>query len=150
MKKNIFFLFLMFTALGVVAQPPQAATCSSTVKMLDDIHGELIITITPNIGWHIYGPDIAKGGPKPLQFDASTSTGVSLDGDFTPSSKPQSHFDETFSMDVTYWTGKVILTQKFTITDKSNAAVSGFVRYQGCNNETCSPPKKFRFNHSIN
>lgn len=140
---------MLCAVLSCAAQPPQAADCVSSVRMTGPSEGILSLTITPFTGWHIYGQDIPKGGPKPLVFDASASTGIELVGDLTPSSPPQRHFDETFSMNVTYWSKAVTFTQKFKIIDKTNAVVSGFLRFQGCNNETCSPPRKFRFSHPV-
>lgn len=149
MKKLSLIILMLCAVLTCSAQPPQAAQCTSSVKMTSATQGVLTISLTPFAGWHVYGSDLPKGGPKPLQFDASTSTGIVLDGDLTPSVKPEKHYDDAFSMDVTYWAKPVTFTQKFTVTDKSNAQVSGFLRYQGCNNETCSPPKKFRFSHPV-
>lgn len=139
----------MLVAVAANAQMQPAATCSSTVKMTSDTEGVLTITIAPSSGWHIYGRDIPKGGPKPLKFDFSDSEGVTFVGAPTESASPERHHDSSFDMDLTYWSRPVTFTQKFKVAGSNSSTIKGFVQYQGCNDETCAPPKKFKFSHTI-
>lgn len=117
--------------------------------MTSDTEGVLTITIAPASGWHIYGSDLPKGGPKPLKFDFADSEGVTFVGAPTESIAPEKHHDSSFDMDVTYWRRPVTFTQKFKVNNPTSSTIKGFVQYQGCNDETCAPPKKFKFSHTI-
>lgn len=82
-------------------------------------------------------------------FDFSESVGVELIGETAPSVSPQRSHDDTFDLDLDYWSAKVVFKQKFRVTG-SNAVIKGTVRYQGCNDETCAPPAKYKFSHAVN
>lgn len=151
MKNIVLFFAVLFSGISAIAQSPQqqAATVTSSIKMTSSTEGVLIININPSKGWHIYSAGIAKGGPRPLKFDVSQSTGIKLVEDLKFSINPEKHFDRAFNMDVSYWSSPVTLEQKFKLDDANSHIIVGYIQYQGCNDESCSPPKKYKFSHEI-
>lgn len=145
----IFIISLIFVCCGAYAQAPVAAQCNYDVKMTSKTEGVIEIKVTPSPGWHIYAFDVAKGGPRPMKLDLSASQGIELIGDVSVSKKPSIVYDKSFEMDVTYWSVPVIVSQRFKLISGDGAVVSGFLQYQGCNDETCSPPRKFKFSHIV-
>lgn len=146
---TIFAVVAMQAQMKGFNRRPAVAQCSSHVEMTGATSGKLIITVTPSKGWHIYGFDIADGGPRPMSLDLSKSAGVRFKGEATPSVKPVKVHDDMFDMDVEYWEGKVILTQKFEVEKGAAPSISGVLTYQGCNDATCSSPQKFEFTHKL-
>lgn len=111
-------------------------------KMSSAIEGEAIITAVISDGWHLYGTNIPKNGPKPTIIDLSKSTGVKFTGDLTPSVAPKNYRDEMFNMNLQCWEKKVTFRKKFKITDKANAKLTATVSFMSCNDQNCSMPSK--------
>ena len=61
---------------------------------------------------------------------------------------PLTKTDAMFNIDVNYWEGKVVFTQKFRLNPDLApvTAIACSVTYMGCNDATCLPPqtKEFR------
>ena len=70
--------------------------------------------------------------------------GVKLVGGLTSSKAAHKQHDETFDMDLSWWTGSVTLSQKFTVTAKEYK-IEGSIRYMACDDENCTPPKSESF-----
>lgn len=136
---------------GMAAQSSQTTfNWTSNVKMTSATQGEIILKVTIADGWHLYGMNLPKGGPKPTAFDFSASKGIKLVGGVTASSKPISKMDKMFNLNLSYWVGNVTFRQKFKVTNAADAFVDGKVSYMGCNDKTCSPPKTFKFSKKVN
>lgn len=151
MRRVLATLFTVTLCMTVSAQLPKltgtksapgAAFHASRVEMTGKNTGKVIVTITPSKGWHVYGLEIAEGGPKPMVIDLGNSTGVKFKGKWSPSVAPVKCHDDMFGMDVTYWDSKVDLIREFEVTDPAVAKISGTVTYQGCNGNTCNPPER--------
>ena len=69
---------------------------------------------------------------------------MKLVGGLTPSKAAHKQHDETFDMDLSWWTGSVTLSQKFTVTAKEYK-IEGSIRYMACDDENCTPPKSESF-----
>ncbi len=152
MKKILTLIIAVIGLLGftVAAQGSgNPFSWRANVKMLNANEGEVILKVSIASGWHLYGTDLPKGGPKPTVFDLSKSKGVKFIGKMATSSKPETKMDEMFNLKLTYWTGTVTFRQRFKVTDRANARVEGTVGYMGCNDYTCSPPKTFNFSKPV-
>ncbi|MCM1292823.1 MAG: protein-disulfide reductase DsbD N-terminal domain-containing protein [Bacteroides sp.] len=119
------------------------------VKMLNSTEGEVIITATIAEGWHLYGTSLPKNGPRPTVFDFSASKGVKFTGALTQSSEPEVYHDKMFDLKLSCWTGKVTFRRRFKVTDAETAAIAGSISFMSCNNSTCNPPSKEKFNKKI-
>ena len=54
-----------------------------------------------------------------------------------------------FALKLAWWENDVVLTQKLKISDGKTHDVSGVIRFQGCNEETCISPQKLPFNVTV-
>ena len=115
----------------------------STIKMTDATNGVVTFTATVDAGWHVYGTQLPSGGPEPTSVQWNNQ-GVKLVGGLTPSKAAHKQHDETFDMDLSWWTGSVTLSQKFTVTAKEYK-IEGSIRYMACDDENCTPPKSESF-----
>lgn len=147
MRKLILSMLAVLAYFPVMSQAPVAARWSCKAKMLSVKEGEVIMKMNVSDGWHVYGPEIPEGGPRPMRFDLSRSEGVVLTGDPVPSKDPSDEFDKAFGMKVQYWDSPVTFRQKFRLADGARSPkIIGVIEYQGCNGQTCSPPKKQEVN----
>lgn len=147
---TILSLFLIFTAAWGQTAEESPIKWRMTVKMTSAREGVVTMKAIISDGWHLYGTKLPANGPVPTTFDFSASKGIQFVGDFTPSEKAVSEKDATFGLVLDWWTKSVSFTRKFRLTgDISSALVAGSVRYMGCNNQTCMPPKTQSFNTKI-
>lgn len=148
-RTSLAILLLLATVCLSMAQIVTPVKWNKTIKMTDGKNGVLTFNATIDQGWHMYAMNIPDGGPVPLSVDWKTQ-GVKLVGQLTPSKAPYKVHDKTFDMDLTWWTGNVSLSQKFTVTGKEYQ-IGGTVRSMACNDETCTPPanEPFSFKGSV-
>ena len=141
--------FLLIFALMVIgascafAQIFDPVKWKSAIKMTDATNGVVTFTATVDAGWHVYGTQLPAGGPEPTSVQWNNQ-GVKLVGGLTPSKAAHKQHDETFDMDLSWWTGSVTLSQKFTVTAKEYK-IEGSIRYMACDDENCTPPKSESF-----
>lgn len=145
MKKFILTLLTAVVSLTAFAQmaPQQAASWTSKVVMEQNGNAVIEMTMKVNPGWHVYAPGQTAGGPVSMTFDFSKSPGITLVGEPQPSVVPTKKHDASFGLEVKYWDHTVTFRQKIRITDAS-ARIDGTVRFQGCNDKTCTPPVKIK------
>lgn len=139
---------LIFTLLAIgascaFAQIFDPVKWKSAIKMTDATNGVVTFTATVDAGWHVYGTQLPAGGPEPTSVHWNNQ-GVKLVGGLTPSKAAHKQHDETFDMDLSWWTGSVTLSQKFTVTAKEYK-IEGSIRYMACDDENCTPPKSESF-----
>ncbi|MDD6833124.1 MAG: cytochrome c biogenesis protein CcdA [bacterium] len=152
MNKRLFIFFTLIT-LGVYAAFAQIANpvkWKTAVKMTDATNGVVTFTATIDAGWHVYGTNIPNGGPQPTAVKWNNE-GVKLVGGLTPNKPAHKQHDETFDMDLSWWSGSVTLTQKFTVTAPSYK-IEGSIVAMACDDENCTPPtaESFSFKGTAN
>ena len=152
MNKRLFIFFTLIT-LGVYAAFAQIANpvkWKTAVKMTDATNGVVTFTATIDAGWHVYGTNIPNGGPQPTAVKWNNE-GVKLVGGLTPNKPAHKQHDETFDMDLSWWSGSVTLTQKFTVTAPSYK-IEGSIVAMACDDENCTPPtaEPFSFKGTAN
>ncbi|MGN0228995.1 MAG: cytochrome c biogenesis protein CcdA [Muribaculaceae bacterium] len=146
MTRRIAFLLLtLFSVCSMHAQIVKAVSWTSSQKMTSDTEGVMKFTATIEPGYHMYDMTITDG-PTPLSFNWTKLDGVKLVGAPTPSKAPIKQYDDTFGIDLSWWTETVTLTQKFVAT-KENFVIEGYIKYMLCNDENCIPPtnEDFKF-----
>ena len=139
----IIFTLLVIGVSSALAQIFDPVKWKSSIKMIDATNGVVTFTATVDAGWHVYGTQLPAGGPEPTSVQWNNQ-GVKLVGGLTPSKAAHKQHDETFDMDLSWWTGSVTLTQKFTVTAK-DYKIEGSIRYMACDDENCTPPKSESF-----
>lgn len=134
---------MVIGASSAFAQIFDPVKWKSAIKMTDATNGVVTFTATVDAGWHVYGTQLPAGGPEPTSVQWN-NLGVKLVGGLTPSKAAHKQHDETFDMDLSWWTGSVTLSQKFTVTAKEYK-IEGSIRYMACDDENCTPPKSESF-----
>lgn len=112
--------------------------------------GEVTITfeVTLDGDWHIYDVELPEGGPTPTAIELDGSRGVKLVGGLVPSRAPEEVYDNTFEMNLRWFTGSVTFTQKAQIEDPANFRLQGDLVYMLCDDNTCLPPTREEFSIS--
>ena len=149
MKKITFVLALIVTTLLVQAQIVNPTKWSFDSRQNGD-EVDLIFEATIDDGWHLYDTDLPEGGPIATTFVFEDSTLFDFVGSIQKDPVPEIHFDETFQMNVGYFGGKAILTQKIKLKSSDPVEIKGYVLFMSCNDETCTPPEESEFSFKFN
>ncbi|MBP3711783.1 MAG: thioredoxin family protein [Bacteroidaceae bacterium] len=145
MKRISSLLTLFIIAVAALAQFQTPVTFSSSQKKLPDDVLEVVFQGTIDAGWHVYGTDIADGGPTRAELTLETQKGVKPDGKLRATGKVQKKMDEMFGMEVSYMEGTASFVQRFIITEPEYE-VAGYLTYGACNDRNCIPPTNVEFN----
>ena len=116
---------------------------------LSETEIEVVFTGKVDAGWHVYGTDIADGGPTRAELTLERQQGVKPKGSLRATGKVHRAMDDMFGMEVTYMEGTAAFSQKFTVTAPSYE-VAGYLTYGACNDENCIPPTDVEFSFKGN
>lgn len=145
MKRSAFLIaFLVSLVLPVAAQMQNPVKFAVSQQKVSDTELEIIFQGTIAPGWHVYGTDIAAGGPTRAELTMETCEGAALNGTLQTRGKVHKAMDEMFGMEVSYMEGTATFVQKLTLTEAAYK-VSGFLTYGACNDESCMPPDDVEF-----
>lgn len=142
--KHILAILLLGMTQALCAQFERPVTIEVQQKRVSDTEIELVFSGEADDGWHVYGPDLADGGPTRAELTLETCRGAELKGKLRATGKLISSHDAIFNMDVSYMEGSVSFAQTFTLT-AGDYEVSGFLTYGACNDENCLPPTNVEF-----
>lgn len=109
---------------------------------------EIVATAKIDMGFKLYGVNMADGGPVKTSFNFETLENCKKIGkavEVTPSKKMQ---DLMFDMEVTYFKGNATISHKIWVTEKP-AKVTGYIQWMSCNDEMCTPPTDEEFEFVI-
>src|SRR5680860_331047 len=152
MKKITFVLAFIFATLFLKAQILNPTTWTFDSKQNGN-EVELIFKAVIGEGWHLYDTDLPEGGPIATAFVYEDSTLFENVGKIQKNPESEKHFDETFQMNVGYFSNQVILTQNIKLATANQVDIKGYVLFMSCNDETCTPPEEvefsFRFNDGV-
>ncbi len=131
-------LLLLFSALSLNAQIVNPVTWDIKFKKVSE--SKATVTFAANIekGWHMYSPESAPDGPRPLAITWNVLNGVELDGTLASSVAPTTEYDDIFCVNVAWWGDKVTLTQNLKITNPAAIEIKGVVEGQACDDSSCS------------
>ena len=135
------YIFIYTVALAQFQNP---VVFSVTQKQTGDNVLEVVFQGTIDAGWHVYGTDIADGGPTRAELTLEKQKGLKPDGKLRAAGKVQKKMDEMFGMEVSYMEGTASFVQRFTITEPEYE-VAGYLTYGACNDENCIPPTNVEF-----
>ena len=122
-----------------------------TVKQnrLSDAELEILFTASVDPGWHVYGTDIADGGPTKAELTLEKQEGVTPRGPLRATGKVKREMDSMFGMELSFMEGTASFSQKFDITGPTYD-VAGYLTYGACNDENCLPPTNVDFAYKGN
>ena len=127
---------MLFSCLMLNAQMENTVEWSYSVK-------ENTIEFVAKIesGWHMYGMNIADGGPIKTSFRYENLKGVSVNGNVTSNSKLFSAYDETFQMDLSWYENEAVFIQPISIKSEKYS-LDVIIEYMTCSDMMCMPYKK--------
>lgn len=143
MKKVLFILSLLVTQ-SLLAQFHQPVMFSVKQNKVSDTEIEVVFTGNVEAGWHVYGTDIAEGGPTRAELTLEKQQGVKPSGPLRATGKVHREMDPMFDMEVSYMEGTASFAQKFTLTG-GDYEVAGYLTFGACNNQNCLPPTDVEF-----
>ena len=137
MKRKI-FLFLLFALFSVIVGYAQVSFSVKTRRVSSSV---IEVTFIGHIdkGWHVYGADIAPGGPTPATFGTDLLKGARLSGKLRPGVGLKRKQDPIFEMPVSYFENTAVFTQQIELI-APDYEIKGYLRYGACNDENCLPP----------
>ncbi|MBP3228357.1 MAG: thioredoxin family protein [Bacteroidaceae bacterium] len=132
----IYILLTLFAAATASAQ------VSGSVKYnrVSPTEIDIIFSLTPQPGWHVYSNGFAAGGPTRAEFGTDTRQGVELIGALKPGAGEKTVEDPIFEMQVRLFEGPCTFTQRVRLTEK-DYNLQGYLRYGACNDVNCLPPQ---------
>ena len=144
--KRIVSLLTLYIYIGAVAlaQFQNPVNITAAQKKVADDAIEIVFQGTVEAGWHVYGTDIADGGPTRAELTLEKLQGLKPDGKLRATGKVHKAMDEMFGMEVSYMEGTASFAQRFIITEPEYEVV-GYLTYGACNDENCIPPTDVEF-----
>jgi len=151
MKKALFICMLLLTVTtSVVSQEINPVSWESSSEKINDNEYYLLFTATIQPGWHLYNLQIPEGGPIATSFTFDKTKSVKFEGKVFSENTPIKSYDKSFSMELEYFSNKVIFKQKIKINKGNSTKVKGNIRFMCCDDHQCIPPTEHNFEISIN
>lgn len=142
--KRYFLFALLLSALSLSAQIYDPIKWSFEHNKLSDSAGELVLKATIDEGWHLYGTQLPEDGPIATSFVFEQLQDVALDGDLIVPDGLVRQYDPNFDMELNWYEKEAVFVQKVKYTGDA-PALSGYVNFMACNDETCLPPDEVPF-----
>jgi thiol:disulfide interchange protein DsbD len=149
MKRTFFAFALLLTTLVTQAQIVNPTKWEFNSKQ-NGREVDLIFTASIDQGWHLYDTYLPEGGPIATSFVFQDSTLFEFVGEVHKNPEAELHFDETFQMNVGYFSNQTVLTQKIKLNSDKEINLKGYVLFMSCNDETCTPPEEVDFSFTFN
>ena len=142
--KRYFLFALLLSALSLSAQIYDPIKWSFEHNKLSDSAGEIVLKATIDEGWHLYGTQLPEDGPIATSFVFEQLQDVALDGDLIVPDGLVRQYDPNFDMELNWYEKEAVFVQKVKYTGDA-PALSGYVNFMACNDETCLPPDEVPF-----
>lgn len=150
MIKRIFFIFtLLFFTLSSFCQIYKPVKWTVEQKITGETTADIQIRASIDEGWHLYGLNLPKGGPRATSIVFETINNAKRVGELQSSSKLLKAYDANFDMELNWYAKEAVFVQKISFTDASNVNVSGYIEFMACNDESCLPPTQEPFKIGI-
>lgn len=137
-------LVLAFFSISYISTAQNAVNWSFDVTTIEEDSAIYLVefhaTITEK--WHLYSQHLPSPdeGPLPTVFEIDENTNIELIGNVEEEKdKVHSVMDEAFEVQVNYFDGKVVFTQKIRLKSSNKTTLSGFISYMACSDEMCVP-----------
>lgn len=140
MKTVIYFIALLLS----IASKAQVNWKFSSKKVADNTY-DIYLTASVDESWHIYSQFTPDGGPTPTTFIFKKNPLVVFDGAAKEDGKLKVKYEELFGVDIKYFKGNVIFTQRVKVKSNIKTNVTGELKYMACNEEKCLPPQTVNF-----
>ena len=146
MKKTLLTALLMMTVMLAGAQSMNPVQFKAELKKISATEAEIVFTGKIAQGWHVYSTNLGNEGPISATFNVDKKDGVVLVGTLKGVGKEINKFDQLFGMQLRFFENDGQFVQKVKLTKKA-FAISGYLEYGACNDESCLPPAQVPFNY---
>jgi DsbC/DsbD-like thiol-disulfide interchange protein len=145
MKKALAIFTALFLTVGAYAQIVTPVKWAYAAKRTSPTEVTVFLKATMDNGWHIYSQHLKEGGPIKTAFTFAKSKDYTLVGTVSEP-KPETRFEKSFGMDVSFFEKEVIFQQKIKLKSPKVTAIKGQLEYMTCNDSKCLPPDDVNFN----
>lgn len=145
MKKALIFCFVLVFSNTIFGQQMNPVSWESSVEKINDWEYNLLFTATIQPGWHLYNLKIPKGGPIATSFIFEKDKAVKIEGEVFTKFTPVKAYDNSFSMELEYFSNMVVFKQKVRTNKGKSNKVKGYIRYMSCDDKQCIPPAEHNF-----
>lgn len=114
----------------------------------EELH--LIINVSIDDNWYLYGQDLPEGGPVPTSFRIESSGHFELIGEMEDLTEPEIKYDPFFDMELPLFSNEALFRQKIKILSSDQFTIRGSVEYMSCDDERCLPPQEKEFEYIVN
>jgi thiol:disulfide interchange protein DsbD len=147
-----------FTPAGALAQhgPPQPVRWSLA---LDPAHGRVaaggkltaVVTAKIDEGWHVYAPDEANVGPRPVELTIVKNQVFTAAGGFD-APEPEREMDQAFGQITASYSDEATFRMPVAVAAEASAGphvIEIDVSFQACDGNICLPAKAARVKTTV-
>jgi len=110
-----------------------------------------VITAAIDEGWHVYAPDEANAGPRPVELTIVKNPVFSAAGKFE-APEPEREMDEAFGQITSSYTDEVAFRLPVAVAASATAgphALEIDISFQACDGSICLPAKSVRVKATV-
>lgn len=144
-KISLFFLIAITSCIGVSSQVIKPVTWKFSVSRIDDKTIEVIADAVVEKPWHLYSTNIQEGGPVATSLNFEDSELYKLVGKLKEEPQAIIKFDESFQMEVGYFSANARLIQVVQVNSSDAVKIKGYVEFMACDDSRCLPPDQVDF-----
>ena len=136
------FILSSFISFGQIYEPIK---WKHELKLTGEGTANIIIKATIDEGWHLYGLNLPKDGPRATSVVFESMGDAKKNGELQATSKLLKAFDANFDMELNWYANEAVFIQKISFTDPSKVNIKGYVEFMACNDQSCLPPSQEPF-----
>ena len=144
-KKLVFFVAFFLITTSNFSQIFEPVKWSFELKKTSATTADVQINATIDDGWHVYGLNIPKDGPRATSIVFDKIENALKVGELQDPSKLEKQYDANFNMELNWYSENAVFIQKIKFTDASKVKIKGQVEFMACNDKNCLPPTKKQF-----
>ena len=144
-KKLVFFVAFFLITTSNFSQIFEPVKWNFELKKTSATTADIQINATIEDGWHVYGLNIPKDGPRATSIVFNKIENALKVGELQAPSKLEEQYDANFNMELNWYSENAVFVQKIKFTDASKVKVKGQVEFMACNDKNCLPPTKKQF-----
>jgi thiol:disulfide interchange protein DsbD len=110
-----------------------------------------VVTATIDEGWHVYAPDEANVGPRPVELTIVKNPVFTAAGKFD-APEPEREMDEAFGQITASYTDEAAFRLPVAVAAGASAGTHALeidVSFQACDGNICLPPKAVRVKATV-
>lgn len=137
MKRVLASFFIIFLALSSFGQVVDPVEWTYQVEKGENQTATLVFKADIEMNWHLYSQNFEEGGPIRTTFHFNESPHYKLVGETSESPEPEEEYDETFGMNVKWFSDQATFRQKIKLQTQKSFNIEGNIEYQVCQEDKC-------------